>query len=154
RQFLNITDHPRCMAWSPDGKQIAVGHFSGNFLSGTGVVRIWDFATGKEVRSMPGHTAAITSVSWTKDGKRLASSSFDKTARVWDPATGKELVRITASTQACDHLAFTPDGKRLVTTGWGTDHAVRLWEVEGARELARFDGHTANVIAVAVTPDG
>src|SRR5262249_21517683 len=51
REFEGVEDLPRCGAFSPDGKTIAVGHFSGTFQKGPGVVRIWDVATGKEVRS-------------------------------------------------------------------------------------------------------
>jgi WD40 repeat protein len=134
---------------------VAVGHCAnGEFMTAAGTLRIWDVETGKEVASGSGHTGAITAVSWSKDGKRIATSSFDKTLRVWDAATARELNRITASTQGCDCVAFLPDGKRLVSTGWGSDTSVRLWQIDPARELVRFQGHAGSALCVAVTPDG
>jgi WD40 repeat protein len=93
-------------------------------------------------------------VSWSSDGKRVATSSFDKTLRVWHAETGKEVKRIVASNQGCDGVAFTPDGRRLVSTGWGSDHSVRVWGLDTGKQRARFEGHTGSALCVAVTPDG
>jgi WD40 repeat protein len=156
RTFANVVDLPRCLAWSPDGKQVAIGHFKAGFAleNASGALRIWNVETGKEAVTGSGHAGAITALSWSADGKRIATSSFDKTLRVWDTKTGKELHRITASTRGCDSVAFCPDGKRLVSTGWATDHSVRLWDVQTGKELARFEGHTESALCVVVAPDG
>ena len=48
-----------------------------------------DAATGQVVgEPMRGHTSMVTSVSWSPDGKQVASGSYDNTVRVWDAATG------------------------------------------------------------------
>ena len=155
RTFAKVVDYPRCFAGSPDGKKVAIGHCrGGDFVTALSTLRVWDFQTGKELVSGSGHTGAITAVSWSKDGKRLATSSFDKTLRVWDAETGKELKKITASTQGCDGVTFIPDGKRLVSAGWGTDFSVRVWQIDTGEELVRYDGHTGSALCVAVTPDG
>src|SRR5262249_26236992 len=71
RSFTGVTDYPRCIAWSPDGKRVAVGHQTGTVQGGTGTMRIWDVKTGKEVVTAKAkHAGAITSVSWSKGGKR------------------------------------------------------------------------------------
>jgi WD40 repeat protein len=154
--FENVTDYPRCIAFSPDGKKVAVGHYTTavNYPTSAATVRIWDVTTGKLERSGTGHTGAITSLAWSRDGKWIASSSFDKTVRIWDAKTLKEHKRLTVSTTGCDGVAFTPDARRIVTTGWGSDTSVRVWDVATGKQLRRFDGHTGNAINVAVTPDG
>jgi WD40 repeat protein len=155
RTFANVVDSPRCFAWSPDGKRVAIGHYKGGDVTkAAGTLRVWDFETGKELASGSGHTGGITAVSWSGDGKRIATSSFDGTLRVWDAATAKELKRITASPEGCDGVTFMPDGKRLVSSGWGADFAVRVWQIDTGEELVRYTGHTGGVACVAVTPDG
>jgi WD40 repeat protein len=59
-----------------------------------------------------GHTDTITLVSWSPDGKRLASSSRDKTVRVWNPKTGAclQLVPVKDGASSADWL---PDGEDL-----------------------------------------
>jgi WD40 repeat protein len=153
--FENVTDFPRCIAFRPDGKKVVVGHFeNANFTTSAGTVRVWDVATGKLEQSAGGHTGAITAVAWSRDGKWIASSSFDRTVRIWDAKTLKEHKRLTVSTQGSDGVTFTPDARRVVTAGWGSDFAVRVWDVETGKERCRYEGHTGSALCVAVTPDG
>jgi WD40 repeat protein len=157
RAFENVTDYPRCIAFSPAGKKVAIGHSENtnwNFVPNAATVRIWDVQTGKVQRSGTGHTSAITGVVWSRDGKWIATSSFDKTVRIWDARTLKERKRLTVSTAGCDSVAFTPDARQVVTTGCGNDHAVRVWDVATGRERCRFDGHTDHALSVVVTADG
>jgi WD40 repeat protein len=154
RSFVNVVDYPRCGAISPDGKLLAAGHFTGNFAKCDGVLRVWDIASGKELCSGKGHKAALTSVVWSADGKKVISSSFDKTVRVWDAKTGKELDSFEVSPIGCDGVAIIPGTTRIITTGWGTDHELRVWDLPTKKPIRRFVGHTGSAICVAVTPDG
>jgi WD40 repeat protein len=46
-------------------------------------VRVWDSATGTELRKYDGHTSAVADVTFFPDGKRIASAGDDGTARIW-----------------------------------------------------------------------
>ena len=47
-------------------------------------LKVWDAQTGQEPLTLKGHSDAVTSVSFSPDGKRIVSGSDDKTVKVWD----------------------------------------------------------------------
>ena len=123
------------MSLSPDGKTVAAGHFPTD-PERPGTLRLWDIQNQKLVREFAGHTREVTYVSFSSDGKRLVSSSFDRTVRVWDIATGNEVKQF-----ACGSLmecAYFVDGDRqVICTGKETDLTLQLWDVHKGRRIMR-----------------
>ncbi len=100
------------------------------------------------------HWHEATTVSFSKDGKLLASGSMDGTACVWDAVTGKLRWAREADTggECVTTVAFAPDGKTLATGG--PDKTVKLWEPETGRPLGTIDPKPAYPRALAFSPDG
>jgi WD40 repeat protein len=67
-------------ACSPDGKTLAGG-------CSDGAVKLWDIATGRELATLEGHTAAVYTVTFAPDGRALATGGEDFTLRLWDLTT-------------------------------------------------------------------
>jgi WD40 repeat protein/class 3 adenylate cyclase len=82
--------------------------------------------------TLRGHEDSIEDMTYSPDGKLIATASLDQTARLWDATTGKELFRLQHP-DGVGHVVFTPDGSRLAT-GAG-DGLVRLWDVASGKEL-------------------
>ena len=78
---------------------------------------VLDPTSGKSVATLAGHVGAIRSLAFTRDGKTLASASFDGLVKLWDVATKTERSLMPAHSGGCLSVAFSPDGKTLVTTG-------------------------------------
>lgn len=69
------------LAWSPDGKYIAVG-------GGAPEVNIYDAESGARVATCKGHTAGIYVIAFSPDSRRLATGGFDGQVRLYDVANG------------------------------------------------------------------
>jgi len=107
------------VAFTPDGKILA--STAGN------KVKLWDVETGRELRTLTGHTDRVWSLAFSPDGKILASASSDNTVRLWDPATGGELRTLIGHTDVVGSVAFSPDGKSIVSGS--NDGTIRVWGV-------------------------
>lgn len=75
------------LAFSPDGRLLAVG--SANYAASAPAyaVEVWDLATGR-LRWSGVQAEALRKVAFSPDGSRIGSAAFDGTARLWDTATG------------------------------------------------------------------
>ena len=102
--------------------------------------------------TMSGHHGPVSSVSWSPDGKWLATASVDTTAKVWDAETGKELLTLNGHSNYVMSVAWSPDGKRLATGS--ADNTAKVWDVATGKELLTLSGHTWSVTSVAWSPDG
>ena len=134
---------PYGIAFSPDGRLLAVA-------SGTGIF-LYDAADLSEVRFIA-TDAAIFRVAFAPDGRLLASGFNDNTVRLWDVQTGALLRTLEGHTREVRSVAFAPDGRLLASASWDT--TVRLWDVQTGALLRTLEGHTREVWSVAFAPDG
>ncbi len=135
-------------AISGDGQWILTGSYDQT-------ARLWELATGREVRKFEGHTAPVSSVGFSADGSSVLTASDDGTARIWNVFTGREVRQFKAATmpqqgsarpERIGSAAFSPDGRAILTAGT----TIRLWDVASGQEIRRFQG-SGNA---AFSPDG
>jgi WD40 repeat protein len=118
-----------------------------------GPVRLWDTATGKELRALARHKYAASALAASPDGKTLATPAYEEPLlRIWEVHTGKELRQLTAGAGGTRALAFAPDGKTLAAAA--KDSIIRLWETTGWRQVGQLAGHRDWISSVAFLPDG
>jgi len=140
------------VAFSPDGRLALTGTRSRSEFGSPGTVKLWDVATGRELRTLEGHAdGGVTSIAFSPDGRLALTGSEDNTATLWDVATGRGLRILAGHWEGVTSVAFSPDG-RLALTG-SSDNYARLWGVATGREL-RTLAHPEGVDAVAFSPDG
>lgn len=112
-----------CLTWRPDSHTLASG-------SQDGAIRLWDIVSGRLLRTFEGHTAAVTSVSFSSDGRFFASKSIDGTVRIYSTETEETvaLLEEPASNGIFAGLAFHPNAPILATLG-EKDGAICIWDL-------------------------
>jgi WD40 repeat protein len=137
-------DRPSAVALSPDGKLAAGAYGDKKELS----VRLWDTASGKELRSVRGSGVAPRRLAFSPDGRVLALASQDD-LHLWEVTTGRELWHYGYPTFFS--VAFAPDGRTLAA---GRDSMVRMCDVATGRELVPAPGQRDPIGFVRLSPDG
>jgi hypothetical protein len=117
-----------------------------------GHVVLWNLADGQEVCRFQGHTASVSSVAFSPDGRQILSGSCDDTVRLWDRPSGQELRCLRGHKGIVMSVAFGPKGRLALSGGW--DGTVRLWNLDSGEQLKLFEGHTSRVLSVAFSVDG
>jgi len=102
--------------------------------------------------TLKGHGGPIYSVTFSPDGKFLASGSSDKTVKVWEIGTWQEVITLKGHEGSVLSVTFSPDGKFLASGS--DDKTVKIWEVENWREVVTLKGHGGYVWSISFNPKG
>jgi WD40 repeat protein len=130
---------------------VAVGSLEGRPIAvsgGSDGMRVWDLATGAELRSLADFEVNAIAVG-SLEGRPVAVSAGKDIMRVWDLATGVELRSLTDSTFVNAVAVGSLDGRPIVVSG-GMDHMVRVWDLATGAQLRCLAGHSHGVDAVAI----
>ena len=108
---------------------------------------LWRLCNGGRMH-LKGHTDAVLGLSYSPDGKTLASASADGTVRLWDTATGRE--RMALRGHAPWDVVFSPDGK-ILASGGKTTNDVILWNATTGKPIHTIPRRAYNL---EFSPDG
>lgn len=105
--------------FTPDSKYLLTG-------SRDKTIKLWETATGREVKSYKGHLNTVNGLDISKNGKLVASSSADKTVKIWDIGSGKLLFSTPEDKDYMTTVAFSPEANWVATGGY--EPLVKIWD--------------------------
>lgn len=142
---LGHTSEVISVAFSRDGEKVVS-------CSKDMTLKLWDVATGREIRTLRGLTNAAYSVAFSPNGKMVVSGNRDGLVQLWDVVTGREMLSLKGHTKDVLSVAFSQDDKTIVSGG--RDGDIKLWDVAKGAEIRAWHGHDRWVRTVAFSPDG
>lgn len=131
------------LCFSADSAVLACG-------TSTGRIVLFDVRQAAVLREIRSEGAAVTSLSFSPDGRFLVSSDASGAVDVCDPSTG-DLVWSFVDTGAVHEAGFSPSGSLLVAAG--DSRRVQIWDVETWERQPSIEGHTGPIYAFAISPE-
>lgn len=112
---------------------------------------VWELATGKLVKQFP-HGEQVKSVTFSPDGRWLATASRDKLVRLIDTRTWVVSKELKGHEAPVHGVAFSPNSSVLASAS--EDGTVRLWEVNSGKAI-RSQGNDKDTFGcVTFSTDG
>ncbi len=100
--------------------------------------------------TLGGHANWVLAVSFSPNGKLLATGSADNGVKLWDSQSGKQIKTLTGHTGEVRSVSFSPDGKRLATGS--ADNTVKLWNITTGIEIQTLTERT-EVRSISFSPN-
>jgi len=143
KEHSELADLVRTIAFTADGRTLASGSLDDT-------IKLWDVETGKELRTLTGHSSAVSSIAFSADGTLMISGSEDKTVRLWDVKTGQEIHTLKDHSQGVTSVAFSPNGKSIASSS--KDRTIDIWSVSDGSLQKTLKGHAQALTSVAFSP--
>lgn len=139
------------IAFHTDGKTVASA--DGN------EIQLWDVQAGRLLRTLHGHTGAISRLAFHPAGHQLASSG-ERTIRLWSIERGQQVRQLRGHTSVVTCCRFSPPVEAALSTpiyllaSGSLDQTVLVWDAETGKLLHTLRGHTNAVTECVFSPDG
>lgn len=133
------------LALSPDGTQMVSG-------AGDGIVRLWEVATGRELKRFHAHDGMVHAMAFLPDGKQIITGGYDHRLLLWDLQTETIVREFSGHLARIKNLDLHPNGHVLASCD---EHGrLCLWDVTTGALLGDGQGNAAITHFVRFAPNG
>ncbi|KAJ3191243.1 hypothetical protein HK101_007935 [Irineochytrium annulatum] len=114
---------------------------------------LWEPSVSKKsLCRMTGHQQPVNHLSFSPNGRMLASASFDKSVKLWDGTTGKFIDTLRGHVGAVYHATFSSDSRQVLSGS--KDSMLKCWDLKTRKVKVDLPGHQDEVFAVDWSPAG
>jgi WD40 repeat protein len=135
RTIEGLSDDVQALIFNPDGTRLLS-------VDQSGKLKVWDFATGRELAATTLPGVHVRRIQFSRDGKRLALVGSIRPlgtgeVRILDAETAREVWSLKGHALTVDNADFAPDGLRLATCSF--DQTVRIWDLSTGQEILKWN---------------
>ncbi len=149
RRITNVAERVYDLAYSPDGKTLAV---AAGTPAQVGELKLFNPNDGTLLADLVTSQDSVFAAAWSADGTKIASAGADRSIRIFDVATKKQLKLIEDHADWVMDVAWSPDGKKLASAS--RDKTSKVFDAEKGESLVTFNGHAQPVFGDAFLPSG
>jgi WD40 repeat protein len=114
-------------SFSPDGQRVITAQFDET-------ARVWDLATGKQLKDLSGHDGVVLDAGLSPNGRRAITGSRDKKVVLWDLERDEPVAVLADHGDYVNTVKFSKDGRKVLTAS--NDGTARIWSVFPTTEAA------------------
>ena len=115
-----------------------------------GGIRIWNLS-GELLANLVGHTAKVNSAVFSRDGRKIVTTSEDNTAKIWDSKTGNLIASLDGHKKNIYWAEFNSRSTKVVTASG--DNTAKIWDSKTGNLIASLEGHLDIVNTAHFTKD-
>jgi eukaryotic-like serine/threonine-protein kinase len=105
----------------------------------------------RKVLIFTGHLASVNALTWSPDGKLIASASDDTYVQIFDASSGRRKIIYSGHTEEVAAVGWSPNGK-FIASG-SQDTTVQVWNAASGARILTYKGHTDRVNGVSWSSD-
>eukprot|EP00842_Homolaphlyctis_polyrhiza_P003102 jgi/Hompol1/3793/HPOL_003392-RA len=114
---------------------------------------LWEPTKSKKpIARMTGHQQLVNHLSFSPDGRMLASASFDKSVKLWEAATGKFITTLRGHVSPVYQVCWSSDSRQVLSGS--RDTTLKVWDVKTKKMKVELPGHADEVFSVDWSPAG
>ncbi len=151
-----LSDWPRCLEFTPDGQRVAVNVVLAPRIDQSPPewgIQVCEADCGEVLFNLGSHSEPVSSISYSFDGKLIATGSQDGNIRLWNAETGTQLRTFQGHTDEIMSLVFSPCKSRLASGS--ADGSVYLWDLSIKQQtIWQRNGDEDRSVSVSFSSDG